>query len=170
MPGFLSRYSGTEKIDLGDGYWVEVKENLTTAEWQRVQTLLGAGKQSVDMRGRQFAQVDFGASQRELVVLSITDWNLDDDDENTLPLKPEKVLRSVVDQLPAEVFMKIYEVCDRTNKDRQGREAATFPDQAGAGGEERDGGAGGAGELPDEGGVLGAAGGDQGEPGETPAP
>lgn len=126
--GFLDSYEGTERIDLGEGWWIDVKKCLTSAEYQKVQAFFGAGKQTVNMNGKQFATIDPAAAQEELLFQSISDWNLTDAQDQPLPLSPEPARRASISRLPAPVFMQVYQRCDELNGPRSNEEAAQFPD------------------------------------------
>ena len=162
--GFLtaSGYEGTEEIDLGNGYWVKIKKCISQAEYQKVQDHLGGGKMSVNMDGNRFAQMDVGASQVELVVASVVDWNLDDDNGEKWPLAPPVALKASLARLPAPAFMKVFKACDELNGPRKGTDAVSFPDGPVGGDPDGDAGASGVPEVPDGAGVVEAdgAGGD----------
>ena len=171
MPGFLeaSGYEGTQRIDLGNGYWADVKKCLTTEEKARVDDLLG-GKQQVDVAGqRQYASMDYTASRREMVIQSLVAWNLTDPDGSTWLLLPESrptgkpypagsLRRLSVGRLPAPVFEQIFAVCDELNSPRKGADAVTFPDGPVGGDPDGDGGAGDPAAVPDGTGTVAAAG------------
>lgn len=159
---FLDDYEGTERIDFPGGYWVDVKRCLSHPELQRVQAKLGAGKQSVDLSGRQFATVDPNAYEDEMLVVSITGWNLDGKD-GILPFAPEKALRASLDRLAGKVTSAIFAKCNELNGPASRQEQARFPDPGGGRGAGGDGGAAGTGVLPGPEGVLGAARGDEGD-------
>lgn len=158
MPGFLADfgYDGITRIDLGQGYWCDVKNCLTADEKRHVDDLLGA-KQRIDVQGgAQFADMDFTAMQQEMVVSSLVAWNITDPDGSVWMLTPdrppngkpypENALRRIsVRRLPAPVFAQIYEVCNNLNAPRSGDEAVTFPDGPVGGDTDGDGGTG---ELP----------------------
>lgn len=131
MPGFLDAYEGTERIDVGNGYWIDVKKCLSSQEYRKVQVYLGSGKQtlSVSGSGEAFAQIDPSSAQDEMLFQSITDWNLDSDGKIWL-LTPDKERKASINRLPVSVFMQVYQVCDELNGPRKGNEAAQFPDPA----------------------------------------
>lgn len=124
--GFLSAYSGTRRIDLGGGYWVEVKECLSIVEKQRAEKVLSRDP-VVDQNGRGTAKVDMPAFHNEMLYHSITSWNLDEDDGTVWPLSPEPVKRKNIARLPAAVFDRILEVVDELNGPQSSRERAQFP-------------------------------------------
>jgi hypothetical protein len=169
MPGFLSAYEGTERIDLGDGYWVDVKKCLSSAEYAPVELALGARQQVNVNGGRQFAQIDTRAARIELVVASIVAWNVDDEDGTVWPLTPEKVKRANVERLPHPVREVIWKRCDDLNGPEKPADRARFPDPDGSGDPDGDGGTAGAGGIPDGEGVLAAVGPDEGGAAGAPA-
>ena len=167
MPGFLqaSGYDGTEKIDLGEGYWAEVKKCLSAEEMAFVENTMGAGKQRIDVSngGRQFAELDIRSSWNEMVVQSLAGWNVDDPDGTVWPLgaggkfagrggenpyPPGCPRRLSVARLPDPVFKQIWAKCDELNSPRTGREAADFPDPDELGDQDGDTGATGPGAVP----------------------
>lgn len=156
MPGFLSAYEGVERIELGRGYWVDVKRCLSHFELQQAQAKMGAGRQTVEATGRQYATIDMNAFENELIVLSVVDWNLDDENGQTWPLAPDAARRRSVARLPAAVASQIFTRCNELNGPAPAREAAQFPGEGLGGDPVRDAGADGVGVLPDPAGVLGA--------------
>lgn len=151
MPGFLeaSGYDGTTRIDLGNGYFAEVKNCLSSAEKNRVDDLLG-GKQRIDVGAqRTYADLNFSASRDEMVILSLTDWNLDDPDGTVWmlgeptpgkdPFPANHPRRLNVGRLPAPVRDAIWAKCDELNAPRTGQDAAQFPGEGVGGTEDGDG-------------------------------
>lgn len=143
MPGFLDAYEGVKRIELGNGYWIDVKLCLSSAEYRRVQAHLGAGRQtlSVSGSGDTTTQIDPASAQDEMLFQSIADWNLDDDGK-PWPLSPASERKASIARLPASVHMQVYQVCDELNGPRQGKEAAQFPDEPVGGGPDGDSGPG----------------------------
>lgn len=156
MPGFLSAYDGVERIEFGRGYWVEVKQCLTHAELQLAQAKMGASRQTIDESGRR-ATVDMNAFETELIVLSLVDWNLDDDKGEKWPLAPDRARRDSVARLPGSVASAIFQRCNELNGPQSKREAATFPGEVVGGDPDGDPGAAGIGVVPDPAGLLGEA-------------
>ena len=67
MAGFLSLFNATEKLDVAEGYWIEVKTSLTAADYAKAQhALLGKMKMS---QGDMTAEPNTVAYQQELVKL-----------------------------------------------------------------------------------------------------
>lgn len=170
MPGFLSAYEGTERVDLGRGYWADVKKCLSSRESAAMEAAMG-GTQQMDVRTkRQFVQINTRAGRVEMVVASLVAWNLDEADGTPWPLEPGKDRRASVDRLPSPVFDAIWQRCDTLNGPGSGDEQARFPDPAVGGDPDGDGGAAGPAGLPDGAGVLAAAGPDEGSAEGAPAP
>lgn len=131
MPGFLdvAGYGGTERIPLPAGYWVDVRRSLSSPEYEPVQRLLGAGKQSLRADAPQVV-IDPSGAMREMLFQSVVAWNLDDPDGTEWPLEPDKARRESISRLPNSVLQQVYGRCDELNGPRSGDEAVTFPDPA----------------------------------------
>jgi len=137
--GFLSAYSSTQKIDVGDGYWIEVRECLPIMDKQRAEKAL-ASSPRVDMSGNGSVSLDTVAFHNEMIAASIVNWNLDDDNGQVWALTPESVKRVNISRLPAPVFDQVWDVVDKLNGPRETAEKVRFPepgvgsDQVGDGG------------------------------------
>lgn len=115
------------------------------------------GKTRVEMgSAKQYADVDTRAGRVEMVVQSLTAWNLDDDDGTGWPLDsgidtpprpgvnpypPGCPRRKSVARLPSPLFDLIWAECDRLNGPRKGAEAAGFREEPGDSGPDGDAGA-----------------------------
>lgn len=155
--GFLSAYSGIRRVEIGDPdgkYWVDLKEHLSQGSkekgdkaLQHMQVVGGKPQMSPDV-------VEF---RQQLVLASIDDWNIDDDNGTVWPISMVSVKR-----LPSTVFDDLWEIVNETNKPRSSEERRQFP--AGDVGGDPDGDGDGAGEpvdVPAEAGVLAAPGDDE---------
>lgn len=138
--GFLSAYSGTRKIDVGGGYWVEVKECLSAAEKQRAEDALS--KQSVNFQGQVGATIDMTSFHNVMMAAAIVGWNLDEDDGTPWALVPESAKRANIARLPAPVYDQIWTVVDDSNGPRERTDAVRFPDDGLGGDPDGDGGTG----------------------------
>jgi hypothetical protein len=178
MSGFLSEYEGTERIELGRGYWADVKKCLSRGEMAHMEAAMG-GRQQVDVtKGRQYAQLDTGAGRTELVVRSLVAWNLDDADGTVWSLDPGKPpfspgceRRQSVARLPGPVFDRIWKRCDDLNgpvKDPSAK--ATFPGEDVGGDPDGDTGTADPASVPDRAGDVAAAGPDAGNVAVAAAP
>jgi hypothetical protein len=172
MPGFLSAYETPERIilDKERGYWVDVKPCLSSAEYAPVELALGSRHHiSATSNGKvQFSDIDQREAQIRMLIAAIVDWNFDEDDGTVWALAPEKAKRANIERMPVWMRMQVYSKCDELNGPPEPAEQATFPDEAGVGDTDGDGGAGGSAGLPDREGVLAAAGPDEGGPAEPP--
>lgn len=85
--GFLSPYQGVIRVEMGGGYWVDVKRFLSVADSEAAERVIAQTVRSVtgpdgtvrptfDSVGRTFEQV----------LASIVDWNLTDENDQPLPL------------------------------------------------------------------------------------
>lgn len=143
--GFLSAYSGTRKIDVGGGYWIEVRECLPIMDKQRAEKAL-AGAPRVDMAGNGTVDLDTVGFHNAMVEASIVAWNLDDDNGQVWLLAPDSVKRQNIARLPAPVFDQVWEVVNELNGPRETADKVRFP-ESGVGGDPV--GDGGSAELED---------------------
>jgi hypothetical protein len=165
MPGFLSAYETPVRIPFDRGYWVDVKPCLSSAEYAPVELALGSRHHiSATPNGKvQFSDIDQREAQIRMLIASIVDWNLDEDDGETIwALAPEKAKRANIERMPVRMRMQIYIKCDELNGPPEPAEQATFPDETVGRDPDGDGGSGGSAGLPDRAGVLAAAGADEG--------
>ena len=109
--GFLSAYSGTQKVTIGDptrGYWVEIREYVSQGDKTKAEQVL-QGRQRVN--GSDVVMDMDVAGYRQLMVLaSIVSWNLDDDNGRVWPVNLQSVR-----QLPGPEFDRIWKVVDELN-------------------------------------------------------
>lgn len=132
--GFLSAYSGVQRIDVGGGYWIEVRECLPIMEKQRAEKALASAPR-LDMTGNGSVAFDHVAFANEMMTSSIVDWNLDDDNGQIWPLAPDSVKRQNIARLPAPVFDQVWDVVNRLNGPRETAEQVRFP-EPGVGGDQ----------------------------------
>ena len=130
--GFLSAYAGTRRVDVGGGYWIEVKECLTAIEKHRAEKALASPM--LDMNGNGSAALDSPAFRTEMMCASIVGWNLDEDDGTVWLLAPDRAKRANIARLPASVFDTVYQVVDELNAPQSAAERSRFP-AAGVGGD-----------------------------------
>lgn len=134
MPGFLSLYNQTERLIVADDYWIDIKTNLTTEDYESAQRTL-LGKISMVGTGGIQSEPDTVAYQYALVASSIVDWNLTDENDQPLLLTPDDEKRKSISRLPQSVFLDVYERVNNASAPRTRDEEVSF----------RDGGPGGAG-------------------------
>lgn len=121
--GFLSAYSGTQKVTVGDparGYWVEIREYVSQGDKTKAEQVL-QGRQRVN--GSDVVMDMDVAGYRQLMVLaSIVSWNLDDDNGRVWPINLQSVR-----QLPGPEFDRIWKVVDELNAPASTAERRQFP-------------------------------------------
>lgn len=182
--GYLaaSGYAGTERINLANGYWVEIKKCLSSAEAAFCEAAMMPDHRLAD--GAQSSTLDQRAYRTEMVVQSLVAWNLDDDDGTVWsleagqkfsgpgknPYPPQCPRRHSVARVAEPDFERIFQRCDELNSPRKGSEAASFPDGAERGDQDGNGSAADPGPVPDGAGVLDPAGVEPGDAAAAPAP
>lgn len=121
--GFLSAYSKTQKVTIGDpsrGYWVELREYVSQGDKTRAEQVL-QGRQHVN--GSDIIMDMDVASYRQLMVLaSISDWNLDDEAGQVWPINLQSVKR-----LPGPEFDRLWSIVDKLNAPATAEERRQFP-------------------------------------------
>lgn len=122
--GFLSRYVLTERLDLGDGFWLDYRPYLSSAQKARAEDLMVTSGTGDGMR------VASGSFAFEIVVQSITGWNLTDENDIPLPVRTEDERRASLARCPGFVVDKVFAKVNETSANRQKDEAA-FPGGAG---------------------------------------
>ena len=152
MPGkgFMARYEGTTRIDLGDGYWVDVKKVLTYAESEAAEKAglsfhTNDPTQSPDGAVHTKVAIEPQARLFEQVLSSIVGWNLDEPDgtiwstaynrelEKGQIEKFGKVgerwkmpLRKNLERLPKPEYDLIAAIVGKANSEPTKEEVATF--------------------------------------------
>lgn len=122
--GFLSAYSGVRRVEIGprepDGvYWVDLREHLSQGSKEKGDRAL----QTMHVvNGRPQVTPDVVEYRQQLVLASIADWNLDDDNGQTWPVNMQSVKR-----LPGSVFDQLWAVIDETNAPLSTEERRRFP-------------------------------------------
>ena len=108
MAGFLALYNAPKRIEVADGYWIDIKTSLTTEDYEVAQRAL-FGKMKMGAGGELQTEPDTIAYQNELVQRAIIAWNLTDEDDNPLPLEPPAEKSASIQRLPQSVFITVYE-------------------------------------------------------------
>lgn len=103
--GFLSQYEETAKIDLKDGYFVEVRVFLSSdARYEAERRLTKIGVNNVDGKDVQVTtDFDQGAFTKELAAQALLDWNLTDANDRLLPFGTIEQKRASIGRLPKNV-------------------------------------------------------------------
>lgn len=113
MAGFLSAYSGTERIDVGGGYWIEIKTCLSRADTEVAERLLSTATTVRDGNGERVT--DTAGYRTFMVAASIVDWNLDDEDGAVWVVNNDAAKRRNVARLPESVFTQVFLRVDELN-------------------------------------------------------
>lgn len=144
--GFLSLYDGVETIDLSDldptienydatagkpVWWVKVRKCLSNGEMDYCKDALS---RLIDGK----AAPDMAAYQQEMVVASIVEWNLTDEQDQVIPLAPAQWKHQAVRKLPERVFSRIYQKVNDLNSDRTVDERRQFRGRADRSAESRE--------------------------------
>lgn len=133
--GFLTAYSNTRKVTVGDpdrGYWVELREVLSQGAKEKAEQEL-MGRQQIN--GTDVVlKMDVARYRQQMVLASIKDWNLDDDNGRIWPLNLQSVQR-----LPGPVFDHLWSLVDEMNEPRSVVEQRQFHDAGDDGDQERAG-------------------------------
>jgi hypothetical protein len=156
MAGFLSAYSGTTRVEVGDpdsGYWVDLKDHLSQGAKEKGERALQR-YQFAD--GKTALNPDVVESRQQWVLASIDGWNLDDANGQVWPISMTSVKR-----LPGEVFEQLWEVVDGSNTPRSTEERRQFPAGGVGGDPDADPGPAVPVDVPAEAAVLAAPGDDQ---------
>lgn len=152
--GFLSAYSGVRRVPIGDTYWVDLKEHLLQRDKEKGDRAL---QHMQVVEGKPQINPDVVEFRQQLVLASVHDWNLDEDNGQIWPINMQNVKR-----LPSAVFDELWAVIDKTNEPRTTAEQRQFPAGAVGGGPDGDAGAAEPVDVPDPGAVLETPGDDQG--------
>lgn len=125
MGGFLSAYSDTRRIVLGEpdrGYWVDVKEHLSQGDKEIAERSLTSGK-VID--GKMEMEVDVARYRQLMVLASVINWNLDDENGQVWKIDLQNVRR-----LPGDEFDKLWKVVDEMNAPASPEERRKFRDDS----------------------------------------
>lgn len=135
--GFLSAYSTTTKVMIGDderGYWVELKDCLSQGDKEKAEQALTTGQL---VPGQDIQMVMDVARYRQLTVLaSVKAWNLDDEAGAVWPID-----LAHVQMLPGSEFDRLWTIVDKSNAPASSGERKRFPDGSGGGYQDGDTGA-----------------------------
>jgi len=146
--GFLSEYEEVAKVDLGNGYWAELKVYLDSDSELAAQRALVSMRAVLDPATAEVkaeGNFDQGAYLIEMGAQSLIAWNLTDANDKPLPCGNIKEKRQSMGRLPRKI-LELFVSHIKAVPDRE----ADFPGAAADGGE-ADGGSGEA--SPDSDGV-----------------
>lgn len=105
--GFLSKFKGTEKLDLGDGYFIELKQHLSTLDTAYLRELESEVIFTYEGNDKTARAPKLSEAQFERVVCSVASWNLTDDNDQLLPYATKPLIRQSLEKLPDVVYTKI---------------------------------------------------------------
>lgn len=132
--GFLSQYSATERVDLGDDFYAVVRVFLPSeAEFAAQQRLAKLGVVN-DGNGGVSVHTDFdqGAYQYEVAAQALVEWNLSDTEDKVLPFATLEEKRASLKLLPKVVIDQIVaKVKEKPDKDPDFRAADSSGDKEG---------------------------------------
>ena len=156
MPGkgFLSQYEGTTRVDLGGGYWVDVKKVLSYAESEAAEKAglvfrTSDPSDSEDGKTHTKVEIEPAAKLFEQVLASVVAWNLDDEtgkiwstDYNRaleegmaqqygrLGDRWKMPLRKNLERIPKPVYDIVAQVVGKANRPPTKEDEATFPERS----------------------------------------
>ncbi|MER6350674.1 hypothetical protein ABT186_02160 [Streptomyces sp. NPDC001634] len=112
--GFLSRYSGTDIIDLGDSYSVTILQHLPgdaqeAAEAAKVKAVANVESDGENRTVAVETSQDMARYTTLLLHAAIVGWNLTDERDQLLPLAPDEQRLASIKRLPAEVRTRLRE-------------------------------------------------------------
>lgn len=119
---FLSAYSGTKRVSLGDpsrGYWVELREHVTVGAREAAERALTS---SVIENGKLLSKPDVTQFRQLTVLAAIENWNLDDDGQ-VWPVTLRNIQR-----LPGDIFDELWQHVNEMQTPRSAEERQQFPD------------------------------------------
>lgn len=107
--GFLSKYTGNDIVDLGDGYNITLKKFLAGNVLEQAQaarakaiTETTANAKDKERKVVIVTSVDTATYTDLLLMEAIVTWNITDQYDNLLPLAPEDAKLKSIQMLPAE--------------------------------------------------------------------
>jgi len=122
--GFLTKYSGTDVVDMGDGYQVTLKRYLSgdaldRAQAARVKAVTEAqqGGPSANRTVRVETITDTAAYTEVLLSEAIVTWNLTDHNDQLLPLEPLAKKLESIRMLPASARARLRDHIEANTED-----------------------------------------------------
>ncbi len=118
--GFLDLYDGTTKVDVGNDFYIEVKNFLSNADYTEANKVL-LKDQRVGASGVS-ASLDTAGYQLAVMRKAIVGWNLTDKENK--PIDPND---ATIAMLPQVVFNKVFQVVQSSEEEKSPAEQAQFP-------------------------------------------
>lgn len=121
--GYVSVYSGTDTITLPTNpkYFVKLRKCLSRAQLKQAEGMLTQAV--IDMQGNGSIRPDVSGYRNAMVLFSLAEWNIDDEDGNVLPINP-----STVDLLAGPDFDAVWNRVDKLNSEMEPEDQARFPE------------------------------------------
>lgn len=121
--GYVAVFSGTDKLVLPSSpqYYVLLRKCLSRAQLKQAESLLTQAV--IDMQGNGSVKPDVAGYRNAMVLFSLADWNLDDENGNVLPITP-----ATVDMLAGPDFDAVWNRVDELNSDMEPEDQARFPE------------------------------------------
>lgn len=112
-------YGGTERVNIGHSYWIEIRTCLPHTAVKAADRKLHQVRGVADEKGKMQTVItpDLEASRDEKLFHSIVAWNLDEQDGSIWALAPDSAKRRNIDRLPDLVCRKILRRIDELNAD-----------------------------------------------------
>jgi hypothetical protein len=134
--GFLDddEDSGTTRVDLKPGYWVEVMNCLPHSKAEQAEALLSSSTIHKSAEGTHATNT--AAYRTYMVVASVVAWNLDDgagEQTRIWDFSTDKAKSDGIGRLPERYFQKLWDAVNDLNGKRSKAEQARFPDGGDAG-------------------------------------
>lgn len=120
--GFLT-HGDPVRVDLGDGFWADVRPGLSFGDLAEAQKRLSAYKVSGN---DMVSEPDIAGYQIEMVKRALISWNLTDESDVALPISPPDKAVASLRRLPQWAFNTIYSKVAELNNERTPLEERTF--------------------------------------------
>jgi predicted ThiF/HesA family dinucleotide-utilizing enzyme len=108
MGKFFADEKDVERVDLGDGAWVDIKKELSYGEYQNVVSSFADMEAGVS--GRPNMKYNIARGNLMMMEKFIVAWSITDDSGNTVPVTKENITR-----LKRSVADTIMEVINKNN-------------------------------------------------------
>ena len=105
--GYLTNSIDTIRVHLNEHYWVDIKTSLTLREVDKVRELETLVEfKDTTSKNPTATTPNIQRAAFERVVLSIFDWNIDDENGNVIPCNPSSI-RNALARFPERDYEKL---------------------------------------------------------------